>query len=190
MTKKTLAEILENTEEEIEEAAQKLENRLTDDNSGIKLIRINDGYELSTKEAYYDMAVKLLDNRPKPSLSQAAMETLAIIAYNQRITRAEIERIRGVSSDSAINRLLEYNLIEEAGRIDAPGRPMTFKTSDEFLRLFGYESINDMPELPQLKEDDGQIELKLDETTTESEEPNIEEPQKTNEEFTPENVEN
>ena len=87
------------------------------------------------------------------------MEVLAIIAYNPKVTRAEVERIRGVSSDSAINKLLEYNLIEEVGRLDAPGRPTMYKTTDEFLRLFGYKSLEDMPELPKLKEDDGQIEL-------------------------------
>ena len=100
-----------------------------------------------------------MDNRPKPSLSQAAMEVLAIMAYNPKITRAEIEKIRGVSSDSAINKLLEFGLIEEAGRIDAPGRPMSFKTSEEFLRLFGYKSLKDMPELPTLKEEDPQLQL-------------------------------
>jgi segregation and condensation protein B len=167
---KLLSEIMEVSKDEIEEASKVLEEELSKDNRGIQLIRINDGLQLSTKEEFYEMAVKLLDNRPKPSLSQAAMEALAIIAYNPKITRAEIEKIRGVSSDSAINRLLEYNLIEEAGRIDAPGRPMTFRTTDEFLRLFGYSSIGEMPELPSLKEDDGQIELELDEKEPENSE--------------------
>jgi segregation and condensation protein B len=93
---------------------------------------------LATLEKYYEKVCFLLDNRPKPSLSQAAMEVLAIMAYNPKITRAEIEKIRGVSSDSAINKLIEYGLIEESGRLDTIGRPVTFKTSDEFLRLFGY----------------------------------------------------
>jgi len=157
--KKILIEIMEVTKEDIEEAANELKNNLLERKSGIQLIEINDGYQLATVEQFYPQVCMLLDNRPKPSLSQAAMEVLAIIAYNPKVTRAEVERIRGVSSDSAMNKLLEYNLIEEAGRLDAPGRPMMYKTTDEFLRLFGYKSLNDMPELPKLKEDDGQINL-------------------------------
>lgn len=157
--KKTLTEIMGVTKDEIEEAATELKNILIERNSGIQLIEINDGYQLATVEKYYPQICMLLDNRPKPSLSQAAMEVLAIIAYNPKVTRAEVERIRGVSSDSAMNKLLEYNLIEEAGRLDAPGRPTMYKTTDEFLRLFGYKSLEDMPELPKLKEEDGQIEL-------------------------------
>lgn len=156
---KALQDILEIDNNKLTEIAEKLENNLKNNNSGIQLIKVNEAYQLATDEKYYDLICKLLDNRPKPSLSQAAMEVLAIIAYNPKITRAEVEKIRGVSSDSAINKLLEYGLVEEAGRIDAPGRPMSFKTSDEFLRLFGYSSLKDMPELPQLKEDDGQLEI-------------------------------
>lgn len=157
--KKILVEIMEVSKEDIEEAAKELKSILIDRNSGIQLIEINDGYQLATIEKFYPQVCSLLDNRPKPSLSQAAMEVLAIIAYNPKVTRAEVERIRGVSSDSAMNKLLEYNLIEEAGRMDAPGRPMMYKTTDEFLRLFGYKSLSDMPELPKLKEDDGQMNL-------------------------------
>lgn len=159
VNKKVLVEIMEVTKEEVIEAAESLKNLLIERNSGIQLIEINDGYQLATIEKYYPQVCALLDNRPKPSLSQAAMEVLAIIAYNPKVTRAEVERIRGVSSDSAMNKLLEYNLIEEAGRLDAPGRPTMYKTTDEFLRLFGYKSIEDMPELPKLKEDDGQMQL-------------------------------
>ncbi len=154
-----LASIMDLPKEKIQENAEKLKNILEERNSGVQLIEIDDGYQLATVEKYYDLVCKLLDNRPKPSLSQAGMEVLAIIAYNPKVTRAEIEKIRGVSSDSALNKLIEYGLVEEAGRIDAPGRPMSFKTSEDFLRLFGYKSLKDMPELPQLKEDDGQLEI-------------------------------
>lgn len=156
---KIIAEILEINIDKVNEIANSLKNKLEETNSGLQLIEINDGYQLATLEKYYSQVCTLLDNRPKPSLSQAAMEVLAIVAYNSRITRAELEKIRGVSSDSAINKLLEYGLLEEAGRLDAPGRPMTFKTSDEFLRLFGYKSLKDMPELPEIKEDDGQLQI-------------------------------
>jgi segregation and condensation protein B len=155
----TLKSILEIPEEKIKECAEALKTRLEENHAGVQLIEIDDGYQLATVEKYYDLICKLLDNRPKPSLSQAAMEVLAIIAYNPKVTRAEIEKIRGVSSDSALNKLIEYGLVEEAGRLDTIGRPMSFKTSEEFLRLFGYKSLKDMPELPQLKEDDGQLQI-------------------------------
>ena len=156
---RTLEGLLEVDSKKVSELANLLKEKLEKNNNGIKLIEINNGYQLSTDEKFYEQVCKLLDNRPKPSLSQAAMEVLAIMAYNPKITRAEIEKIRGVSSDSAINKLLEYGLIEEAGRIDAPGRPMTFKTTDEFLRLFGYKSLSDMPELPRLAEEDAQLQI-------------------------------
>ena len=149
---KTICEITETEKEEAKDALETLKQNLLDRNSGIQLLEINDSYQLSTLEKYYSYLCKMLDNRPKPSLSQAAFEVLSIVAYNQNVTRAEMERIRGVSSDSALNKLLEYNLIEEAGKMDAPGRPMMYKTTDEFLKMFGYKSIKDLPELPKLKE--------------------------------------
>ena len=159
VNKSVLKEILDIDDEKLVKAVESLKSQLETDTSGIQLIEIDNGYQLATREKYYDKICLLLDNRPKPALSQAAMEVLAIMAYNPKITRAEVEKIRGVSSDSAINKLLEYGLIEEAGRLDTIGRPMSFRTSEEFLRLFGYKSLQDMPELPQLKEDDGQLEI-------------------------------
>lgn len=161
--KKILAEILDVDKNEIVEAANDLKQTLIDRKSGIQLIEINGGYQLASLEKYYSQICVLMDNRPKPNLSQAAMEALAIIAYNPKITRAEIERIRGVNSDGVVNKLLEYNLIEEAGKIDAPGKPMTYKITDDFLRMFGYKSVSDMPELPKIKDDDAQISMFEDE---------------------------
>ena len=89
-----------------------------------------------------------------PMLSQAALEVLAIIAYNPKITRAEIESIRGVSSDASMYRLLEHNLIEEAGKLDLPGKPMSYKVTEEFLKRFGLNTLNDLPELPKYKLDE------------------------------------
>ena len=160
-----LSDILGVSVDEIKEAAQDLKQKLIDRNSGIQLIEINLGYQLVTVEKFYSYICTMLDNRAKPNLSQAAFEVLSIIAYNPKITKAEVEKIRGVSSDSAMNKLIDYNLIEEAGRMDAPGRPVMYKTTDEFLRLFGYKSLKDMPELPPLKEDDGQLELIPEEST-------------------------
>ena len=92
----------------------------------------------------------------KPNISNAALETLSIIAYNSKITRAEIEAIRGVGSDGTIYKLLEYNLIEEAGRLDAPGRPTMYKVTDNFLKMFGLTSLEELPELPRYKLDENE----------------------------------
>lgn len=155
----TLSIILEQERKDIEEALQNLRIKLIERNSGIQLIKVNDSYQLCTLEIFYDYICKLLDNRPKPTLSQAALEVLSIVAYNPKVTRAEVEKIRGVSSDSAMNKLLEYNLIEEAGKQDLPGKPMGYQTTDEFLKMFGIESIKDLPELPKLKEELDQIKI-------------------------------
>ena len=118
---------------------------------GIELIKVENGYQLCSKKEYYDYIYPILDKRTKPSLSTAAIETLSIIAYNPKITRAEVEQIRGVNSDGTIYKLLEYGLIEEAGKIDAPGKPMSYKTTNEFLKMFGYDSLKNLPELPKYK---------------------------------------
>ena len=125
-------------------------------NRGIEIIEIEGSYQLCTKKEYFDYIYPIFDNRAKPNLSQAALETLAIIAYNPKITRAEIEAIRGVNSDGTIYKLLEYNLIEEAGKLDAPGRPNTYKTTNEFLKMFGMSSLGELPELPKYKMDENE----------------------------------
>ncbi len=157
----TLSEILDVDTNEVESAIEALRQMLIERKSGIQIIKVNDTYQLATLEKFYSYICKLLDNRPKPTLSQAALEVLSIVAYNQNTTRAEIEKIRGVSSDSALNKLLEYSLVEEAGKMNAPGRPMMYRTTEEFLKMFGYTSLKDLPELPTIKEaldeEDGQI---------------------------------
>ena len=158
---KAISEILEVETKEIEEAINVLKEKLLECNSGVQIIKVNDTYQFATLEKFYAYICKLLDNRPKPTLSQAALEVLSIVAYNQNTTRAEIERVRGVSSDSALNKLIEYNLVEEAGKMNAPGRPMMYKTTEDFLKMFGYTSLKDLPELPNIKEalgeEDGQV---------------------------------
>lgn len=112
---------------------------------GIIIREINDGYQLCTRQEHCEYIEKLFESRQKQGLSQAAFETLAIIAYNQPITRAKIEQIRGVNSDSSVTRLLERNLITYSGRLDTPGRPMLYGTTEEFLRSFGFKNIKDLP---------------------------------------------
>lgn len=125
-------------------------------NRGLQIVNIKEAYQLCTKQEYYEYLYAILDKRNKPNLSQAALETLAIIAYNPRITRAEIEQIRGVNSDGTIYKLLDYNLIEETGKLDAPGKPGTYGITSEFLRIFGMGSLDELPDLPRYKVDENQ----------------------------------
>ena len=145
---------------------------------GIDLIKVENGYQLCSKKEYYDYLYPILDKRSKPRLSGASLETLAIIAYNSRITRAEIEAIRGVSTDASIYKLLEYGLIEEAGKIDAPGKPMSYKTTSEFLKMFGYDSLKSLPELPKYKMNENK-QIVIDELLEEQAE-NIDEKEESN----------
>lgn len=137
--------IIENMRQEFEEQ-----------NRGIEIIKVDDGYQMCTKKEYYEYIYPIFDKRNKPNLSNAALESLAIIAYNPRITRAEIESIRGVNSDATIYKLLEYNLIEDAGKLDAPGRPMTYRTTGNFLKMFGYSNLEELPDLPRYRMDENQ----------------------------------
>ena len=125
-------------------------------NRGIEIIKVDDSFQLCTKKELYEYIYPIIDKRSKPNLSNAALETVAIIAYNPKITRAEIESIRGVGADACIYKLLEYGLIQEAGKADLPGKPMTYITTNEFLKMFGYSSLNDLPELPRYKLDENQ----------------------------------
>lgn len=145
MGKKEIAQILEEMKKEYE--AEK---------RGIEIVCINNGYTLSSKKELHEYIYQIIDKRAKPNLSQAALEVLAIIAYNPKITRAEIENIRGVSSDASMYRLLEHNLIEEAGKLDIPGRPMSYKVTEEFLKKFGLNTLEELPELPKYKVDENQ----------------------------------
>lgn len=150
------ARILEMTPDEVDTIMNSLKEDFKNGLRGIELIKVNDGYQLSTKTEYYDYIVQLFDNRAKPSLSSAALEILSIIAYNPKITRAEIESIRGVSSDGTLYRLLEYHLIQDAGKSDAPGKPTTYVVTDEFLKMFGLGSLDELPELPRYKLDENE----------------------------------
>lgn len=145
---------LEVSKADLEKILEKMQEEYKDEKRGIELIKLNNGYQLCSKKENYDYIYQIIDKRNKPKLSNAALETLSIIAYNPKISRAEIEAIRGVSVDATIYKLLEYGLIEEAGKLDLPGKPIAYKTSEEFLRLFGYSSLDDLPELPRYKMDE------------------------------------
>lgn len=159
---------LELSKDEIEKAIVNMQERYEKLSSGIELIKADNGYQLCSKKENAEYIYQIIDKRSKPKLSNAALETLAIIAYNPRISRAEIEAIRGVNVDATIYKLLEYDLIEEAGKLDLPGRPMSYKTTSEFLKMFGYTSLKDLPDLPRYKVDENH-QIVIDELIEENE---------------------
>lgn len=166
--KKELLLALEISEDDLDTIISSIQEDYKKENRGIELIKINNSYQLSSKKDLYEYIYPVLDKRTKPNLSNAALETLAIIAYNPRVTRAEIESIRGVSADACVYKLLEYGLIEEAGKVDLPGKPMSYKTTDEFLKMFGYSSLEELPELPRYKLDENH-QIVVDEVIKEQE---------------------
>ncbi len=143
------------------------------DERGIKIIELEDAFQLCTKKEYYESLIKVAKVPKKQVLSDALLETLSIIAYKQPVTRLEIEKIRGVSSEKAINRLMEFDLCKELGRLDAPGRPMLFGTTEEFLRVFGVQSIDELPvisdDLVEKFKDEAELELEAEQREAESE---------------------
>lgn len=151
---KELMSALELSSSEIITIIESMKQDYMEQNRGLQIINIGESYQLCTKQEYYEYLYSILDKRSKPNLSQAAMETLAIIAYNPQITRAEIESIRGVNSDGTIYKLLDYNLIEETGKLDAPGKPGTYGVTSEFFRIFGFSNLDELPELPRYKLDE------------------------------------
>jgi segregation and condensation protein B len=150
----SIAEALEIDKKTAKSIMNNMIVKFKDSGRGIMIRQIEDGYQLCSKPAYFDYIRKVIAPRQKQQLSQAAYETLSIVAYNQPVTRAKIEDLRGVNSDSAIARLLERNLIAEAGRLDAPGRPILYKTTEEFLRCFGLSSISELPEISLVNPDE------------------------------------
>lgn len=162
---------LEISKEDLEKIIDSMLEEYKSQNRGIEIIKIEDSYQLCTKKDLYEYIYPIIDKRAKPNLSNAALETLAIIAYNPRTTRAEIEAIRGVSVDGCIYKLMEYELIEEAGKTDLPGKPMSYKTTKDFLKMFGYSSLNDLPELPKFKLDANK-QIVIDELLEEKEDKN------------------
>ena len=142
-----LAAVLETDIDTINEAVKLLKYNYDTEERGMKIIDIDDGYQLCSRPDYYNYIQLILGEQRRQALSNAAMEALAIIAYKQPITKGQIEYIRGVNSDAAVNRLCERGLIEECGRLDAPGRPILYKTTQNFLRCFGISTPKDLPPL-------------------------------------------
>lgn len=151
---KELAEALEMTEDTIKLILNKMTEEYSSKDRGIQIVFLEDHAQLCTKPQYYEYLIRIASRPQKQVLSDSVLETLSIVAYKQPVTRAEIERIRGVKSDHAIAKLIDYELIEEIGRLDAPGRPVLFATTEEFLRCFGVSSVAELPQAQpeQIKE--------------------------------------
>ncbi len=142
-----LAAVLETEVDTVKEAVEDLKKEYEKQHRGFAIIDILEGYQICSRPEYYTYIQEILGEQRKQPLSNAAMEALAIIAYKQPITRGQVEHIRGVNSDGCVNRLYERGLIEESGRLDAPGRPILYRTTDNFLRCFGLTNPQDLPPL-------------------------------------------
>ena len=167
VTIERLSAALEAAPAELLDAAAALENRYDFENRGIMLLRIEDKLQLASRPMYGPYVRRVTESRRPPALSPAALEVLTIIAYRQPVTHAFIDQLRGVDSSNTVSSLAEKGLIEEAGRLDVPGKPMLFRTTDQFLRSFSLASIEDLPALPALEENE-QMELNMDGTLHET----------------------
>lgn len=163
-----LAMVLEESESFVREIIDEMKVNYASSKRGIQIVELEDAIQLRTKDEHYDALIKIANAPRKQVLTESLLETLSIVAYKQPVTRLDVEKIRGVNSDHGISRLLELGLIKELGRLDAPGRPLLFGTTEQFLRSFGVTSIDELPEMSsELMADfrvqaEQEIQLKLD----------------------------
>lgn len=149
-----LAAAIEHDEETTRKLIHNMMDRYAQEGRGVRIIELEDSFQMCTAPEFYDTIIKVATQPKKQVLTDVLLETLSIVAYKQPVTRLEVEKIRGVKSDHAVNKLVEYGLIEEVGRMDAPGRPILFGTTEEFLRRFGVNSVGDLPQAtPEQMED-------------------------------------
>lgn len=142
-----IAKAIEQDEKTTKELIHDLMKKYESKNRGIRIIELDHSYQMCTKKEMYDYLIRVAKQPKKYALTDVLLETMSIIAYKQPVTKIEIEKIRGVKSDHAVNKLVEYGLAEEVGRLDAPGKPILFGTTEEFLRRFSVQSIDDLPSL-------------------------------------------
>ena len=166
---KQLATAIGQDKETAKAAVERLMKRYQTGKHGMEILQLEDSYQMCTQSKYYSNLIRIASAPKKQVLSDIVLETLSIIAYRQPVTKLEIEKIRGVKSDHAVNKLIEYNLVCELGRLDAPGRPLLFGTTEEFLRRFSVQSLDDLPGIEPEKletfkeeaEDEAQIRLNI-----------------------------
>lgn len=164
-----IAEAIELSKQETKQIMEQLMEHYKDDSIGIQIIELDESYQMCTKSEMYEYLIKIAKQPKKHILTDVLLETLSIIAYKQPVTKAEIEKIRGVSCEHAVSKLVEYGLVCELGRLDAPGRPLLFGTTEEFLRSFGVTSLDNLPilnavqleEFKQEAEAEMQVELSV-----------------------------
>lgn len=157
-----LAALIGKSKEETVQILQAMQRRYEAPESGLVLLDLDGAWQLATKKQYYDQLIALAKQPKKPQLSDTILETLSIIAYKQPVTKAQIEQIRGVSSDHAVNKLVEYELVQELGRLNVPGRPILFGTTEKFLRCFGVASTDNLPELSPVQLEDFKAEAEAE----------------------------
>ena len=145
----------------VDAVCQRLADQYSYERRGLRLVRLDTGYQLCSAPEYAALVRKTLESRKPAKLSQPALEVLSIIAYYQPVTRAYVDQVRGVDSSYTVGLLLERELIEEAGRLAVPGRPIQYRTTKNFLRSFGLASLEELPELPSATPEDGQITLEM-----------------------------
>lgn len=163
-----LADVIEEDRKVTKEILEGMIKKYEAEDRGITITELEDSYQMCSKGELYEYLIKIAKAPKKLVLTDTVLETLSIIAYKQPVTRLEIEKIRGVSCDHAVNRLIEYDLIAEVGRLDAPGRPLLFGTTEQFLRSFGVKSLEELPELSEERFEDfkeeaeEEVKIKLD----------------------------
>ncbi len=175
--RKKLAEVLEIEGERVDMIIDELRESYKNENRGFEILKLDNTYQMCSSPYYGEITKKALDHRRNTPLSNAALEILSIVAYNQPVTKAYVEQIRGVDCFYGINALVEKGLIEEKGRMDAPGRPWLYGTTADFLRCFGLQSLEQLPELPRLELPGDEVEgqQSFDDVLSEAEDPAAEE---------------
>lgn len=165
---KKIAAAIEHDENTTRKIIHQMMDKYQSEDRGVRIVELEQSFQMCTKTEYYDYLIRIAKQPKRYALTEVQLETLSIIAYKQPVTKLEIEKIRGVKSDHAVNKLVEYNLVCEKGRMDAPGRPLLFGTTEEFLRRFGVQSVDELPGLnsEQMEsfksEAEEEIQLKLD----------------------------
>lgn len=148
--------------QELAKLIQKLNDRYTENESGFEIVRLGVKYQMCSRKKYAEYVKSALESKRQAPLSQAAMEALTIVAYNQPVTKGFVESVRGVDSSTVINSLVDKGLLEEDGRLDVPGHPVSYRTTDNFLRCFGLSSISDLPPLERETDTDNKQQSLLD----------------------------
>ena len=150
---------------DIHAAAKTLMDRLSFERSGVRIVRLDEAYQMCSAPEYAELVTKTLETRKPPKLSPSQLETLTVIAYYQPTTKAYIEQIRGVDSAYSVSALLTKKLIREAGRLNVPGRPILYETTPDFLRVFGLQSLDELPEIERVEIGAGKEQLTIEQQT-------------------------